>query len=224
MDERDRAQKLDNLVAVPFLFYRGRQRGIPDWLRGGRRFCHRAVALCRGHCPVGDRPRAHRPEMAHDAALPQKKQVKKSISCPKLNQKRYLRAQTKNMKQCIVGLGSNENTPSAILSAQAELERIFPDIIFSRLTRTAPVDFVSPRLFYNCVAACTTARSLTEVHDLLKQIEAALGRKPEDKACGIVRIDLDLLSYDGEILKPMDWGRTYVEEGRKELEHLKFIR
>lgn len=127
------------------------------------------------------------------------------------------------MKQCTVGLGSNENTPSVILSAQAELKRIFPDIIFSRLTRTSPVDFVSPRLFYNCVAACTTARTLTEVRDLLKRIEAALGRKSEDKARGIVRIDLDLLLYDGEILKPTDWERTYVKEGREELEHLKFI-
>ena len=71
--------------------------------------------------------------------------------------------------------------------------------------------------FFNMTAVCTTSLPPTGIKQLLKQIETALGRKPEDKAHGIVKIDLDLLAYDGQILKQEDWKRPYVQEGVNEL-------
>ena len=42
-------------------------------------------------------------------------------------------------------------------------------------------------------------------------------RTADDKARGIVKIDIDLLCYDGEVLKPQDWLRVDVREGVAEL-------
>ncbi len=50
-----------------------------------------------------------------------------------------------------------------------------------------------------------------------EKIERDHGRTPEDKSRGIVKIDIDLLCYDGELLKPEDWQRGYVREGVAEL-------
>jgi 2-amino-4-hydroxy-6-hydroxymethyldihydropteridine diphosphokinase len=43
------------------------------------------------------------------------------------------------------------------------------------------------------------------------------GRCAEDKEQGIVRLDIDILVYDHEILKPADLERDYVQEGLKAL-------
>ena len=56
-----------------------------------------------------------------------------------------------------------------------------------------------------CVPAC------------LKAIEREAGRVPEDKPREIVRLDIDLLSCDGRVLKPADMERGYVRQGLKEL-------
>lgn len=121
------------------------------------------------------------------------------------------------IKTCVISLGSNEPSPGCILSARSALLAVFPDIRFSRLQQTFPIGFPSPRLFYNQVAFCTTSLPLSEVQFLLKKIETAHGRRTEDKASGIVKLDLDLLCYDGCVLKPDDWSRPYVREGLEEL-------
>lgn len=121
------------------------------------------------------------------------------------------------IKTCVIGLGSNDPGPARILSAQSALRAAFPGVRFSTLRQTRPVGFPSPRWFHNQVALCTTALTRDEMAAFLKQMETAHGRRPEDKARGIVRLDLDLLCYDGEVLKPEDWARDYVKEGVAEL-------
>lgn len=121
------------------------------------------------------------------------------------------------MKTCVIGLGSNEETEGLLRSVREELCRYFPDILFSNLLHTRPVDFASSRLFWNCVAVCTTSLPLEQTRGLLKQIENAYGRCQEDKSLGIVKIDLDVLSYDGKRFKLSDWEREYVRQGAEEL-------
>ena len=121
------------------------------------------------------------------------------------------------MKKCFIGLGSNERTAARLLAAQSDLRMSFPGIMFSRLVQTAPVGFDSPRMFYNQVACFTTPLTASQVRECLKKIERDHGRTPDDKARGIVKIDIDLLCYDGEVLKPQDWQRGDVCEGGAEL-------
>ena len=71
--------------------------------------------------------------------------------------------------------------------------------------------------FSNQVAKLETDYTLEQLRPLLKDIEAVNGRIPEDKAQGIVKLDIDILVYDHEILKPADLERDYVQEGIKTL-------
>ena len=52
---------------------------------------------------------------------------------------------------------------------------------------------------------------------ILKQTEKKLGRRPKDKQPGIVRIDIDLLIYDGKQLKTKELQRHDIIEGLKRL-------
>ena len=52
-----------------------------------------------------------------------------------------------------------------------------------------------------------------QIKDVLKDIECCIGRKPEDKSCGRVPIDIDLLQWNDQILKAEDLTREYVLDG-----------
>ena len=73
--------------------------------------------------------------------------------------------------------------------------------------------FLSP--FSNQLALFKTTFSAEEVRSILKQIEKENGRMPEDKAQGVVKLDIDLLIYDNTILKPDDMEKEFI---RQELE------
>lgn len=125
-------------------------------------------------------------------------------------------------KQCFIELGSNEPSDRIIQDVREVLRNCFPGIVFGRTLKTAPVDFDFPRPFYNQSGCFTTRLSQEEVLRVLKRIETDHGRTPEDKACGIVKIDIDLLIYDGVRLKEKDLQREYVRAGLEEL-HCPFI-
>ena len=97
--------------------------------------------------------------------------------------------------------------------ARRRLNGFFPGICFSEEVETEPLFFRRPEKFSNQVAQFTSARPVDEVKALLKSIEREAGRRPEDKAQEIVKLDIDLLLCDGRILKPQDLERPYVAEG-----------
>lgn len=68
-------------------------------------------------------------------------------------------------------------------------------------------------LFLNCVAVGHAAESPETIRQILKAIEHRLGRRPQDKAAGRIPIDIDLLQWDEEVLKPADLSRAYVIQG-----------
>ena len=118
---------------------------------------------------------------------------------------------------CLLCLGSNVDRLTQMASAREALKRHFPDIRFSTEMETEAIGsrFLSP--FSNQVASFETTLSAEEVRTILKQIERDLGRLPEDKAQGIVKLDIDLLMVDDCVLKPADLEKEFVWEGMKEV-------
>ena len=116
---------------------------------------------------------------------------------------------------CLLCLGSNSNRKAKMASARKDLEKRFPGIRFSMEMDTQAIGdrFLSP--FSNQIASFDTPLSAEEVRNILKQIERDHGRLPEDKAQGIVKLDIDLLMYDDNILKPKDLKKDFVTEGIK---------
>ena len=122
-----------------------------------------------------------------------------------------------NQHTCFLCLGSNFYRIAHMAYAQRELKKHFPTIRFSEEMETEAIGsrFLSP--FSNQVASFETTLSSEEVRAILKQIERDLGRLPEEKPQGVIRIDIDLLMYDDCVLKPADLERDFVKEGLKSL-------
>lgn len=120
-----------------------------------------------------------------------------------------------NQHSCILCLGSNSDRHTRMEAARKALAISFPDIRFGREMTTEAIGntFLSP--FNNQLALFKTTFSAEEVRSILKQIEIENGRMPEDKAQGVVKLDIDLLIYDNTILKPDDMEKEFI---RQELE------
>lgn len=120
-----------------------------------------------------------------------------------------------NQHYCTLCLGSNFNRHTRIDQARRALAFHFPTIRFGEEMETKAIGcgFLSP--FSNQLAQFTTALSQEEIRSILKSIEKENGRLPEDKAQGIVKLDIDLLMYDDQILKPKDMEKDFIRQGMK---------
>ena len=123
-----------------------------------------------------------------------------------------------NLHTCLLCLGSNLDGATRLSAARQALLSHFPDIRFSQemVTEAIGSGFLSP--FHNQVASLETSLPAEQVRTILKSIEQMQGRLPEDKTQGIVKLDIDLLVYDDDVLKPKDLEREFVIRGMEELE------
>ncbi|MCM1503678.1 MAG: 2-amino-4-hydroxy-6-hydroxymethyldihydropteridine diphosphokinase [Muribaculum sp.] len=75
--------------------------------------------------------------------------------------------------------------------------------------------------YLNCVVeALTEISSPEEIIISFKNYEQARGRTPESKSSGRVPIDLDLISFNADIIRPKEFHREYFLIGYKTLKPL----
>lgn len=101
--------------------------------------------------------------------------------------------------------------------AAGYLRERFPSLRCSAPVYTSPVDCPGAETFLNQVGVAYTPYAPAEIRSMLKQIESDLHRTPQDKACGRIPIDIDLLQWNDLILKPEDLARPYVIAGMQAL-------
>lgn len=118
----------------------------------------------------------------------------------------------------ILCLGSNFERNLHIKMAHKALILHFPNIHFGEemITEAIGEGILSP--FSNQIIHISTHHNPEELRHLLKEIELKSGRQPEDKTKGIVKLDIDILMYDKQIIKAKDLERDFVQKGLKELE------
>ena len=118
-----------------------------------------------------------------------------------------------NEHHCLLCMGSNTNRFTQLSDARKVLSEAFPDIHFGELMETQAIGsgFHSP--FSNQLARFTPTLSSESVNNLFKELERHSGRLPGDKAQGIVKLDIDLLTFDNKVLKPEDMKREYIRRG-----------
>lgn len=121
------------------------------------------------------------------------------------------------MNTCLICIGSNYHREENLPLARRKLQALFPSICFATEVETEPLHLRNTALFSNQVALFTTCMEEKEVILALKQIEFEAGRRPEDKTAERVCLDIDLLAYDSEILKPQDMQRPYIRQGVEEV-------
>lgn len=113
-------------------------------------------------------------------------------------------------QECVVMAGSNCDAGESISCAFEALSRVFSDFVAGEAVRTPAVGEGYHGEFVNRAASFTSSRTASEVKGVLKNLEYEAGRRPGDKQRGVMPLDLDLLIFDGRVLKPSDMERDYV--------------
>lgn len=109
-------------------------------------------------------------------------------------------------------MGSNTDCEANLNATDALLRDYFETIRFSEAIYTEPIGMPDSGLFLNQVAVAATEAPLEEVKQAVKEMEKRLGRMPDSKQKGMIPIDIDLLQWNGTILKPADWEKEYVQQ------------
>ena len=115
------------------------------------------------------------------------------------------------MNTILLSIGSNTFARTNISTAKRMLLRTFPDIVFSTETMSPACGEKALLPFRNILAKFNSELALNEIIQKLKMIEIAVGRSPKDKYLKRVIMDIDLLVYGEEILRPSDFEREYVQ-------------
>lgn len=116
------------------------------------------------------------------------------------------------MHTILLSIGSNIYSKNNIDKARRMLSHIFPDIAFTQHVMSEPYDEKYLFPFRNILGVFQSELSPEEIVEKLKLVEYSMGRSPKDKALGKVIIDIDLIKYGDEVLRPEDYQRSYVQE------------
>lgn len=110
----------------------------------------------------------------------------------------------------VLSLGSNIEAERYIPYALETLRRELCITRQTPLMQTKPVDFPYPSAdFTNVVLWGHTDKSREELCTLLEELEDYAGRRRDTPA--LVPLDADLLIWNGEVLKPKDLERPYMQ-------------
>lgn len=123
-----------------------------------------------------------------------------------------------SMHRCIVSIGSNtsdrnEKIRHAIDLLKMRLERVSASDIYE----TPAEGSCSQGTYLNVVVHGHTPHPLQAVETMLKELEREMGRTPDGSARGEIAIDLDLVVWNDQILRPRDFERLYFNRGYRQL-------
>jgi len=116
------------------------------------------------------------------------------------------------MNKALLSIGTNEEREKNLSLCHRFLDKEFGDIHYSKTSVTSPYGTTYKKDFLNQLALIYTEKEREEVAFLLKNAEKEIGRKAADKNKGIVKIDIDLVIWNDEVLKPADISRDYIAD------------
>lgn len=119
-------------------------------------------------------------------------------------------------------LASNTNAAEHLAEAHERLIKLFPsEIRFSDILESFAMNkngVIDKKCTYlNELCQVCTELPLESVLSMLKVMETEMGRIRGLEAKGMVAIDLDLVEWNGEILRPWDVAQPYYRDCLKSL-------
>lgn len=118
----------------------------------------------------------------------------------------------------IICIGSNFSSEENVSRAVHEIKQLFEmHIQFASSIYTESIGMATPSTFLNIVGIGKTPHTYETMRSKLKQLEKDMGRKKEYKRKGIVPIDIDILQWDDQVLKPIDMNYPFVKESLRSL-------
>lgn len=115
--------------------------------------------------------------------------------------------------EAILCIGSNCDDRVANVTAGLEwLSGILHDFRHSPVYAT-PDCHGGMREYMNAVVSGLTDKTPYELERICKDYETACGRDSTARALGDVPVDIDLVIYDGSILRKKDYGSEFFQKG-----------
>lgn len=122
--------------------------------------------------------------------------------------------------EIVIAIGTNTSHEISIFLAKQLLVQLLKDIQFTEELWTQPVDIKSDR-FLNCLAIAHTSHGAPQIRNALRRIENRCGDSKTARANGIVKMDIDILLYDGQRMHEDDWNRPYITTLMKEIDAIR---
>lgn len=118
----------------------------------------------------------------------------------------------------VLSLGSNHGDRKAnVLSAVEWAEAILDFCCVSSVYETEEIHGKgSP--YYNCVIGGTVDVSYENLTESTKRYELDNGRDSRARNAGLVPIDIDIVVWDGEVIRPLDYSQNFFKKGYSEIE------
>lgn len=117
-----------------------------------------------------------------------------------------------DMNKALLSIGTNQDREDNLALCHDLLNRMFSGISYSKTSVTAPYGDHYKADFLNQLALVYTDQEKEEVLKGLKWVESRIGREKDDKEKGIVKIDVDLVIWNDEVLKLADLGKSYIAD------------
>ncbi|MBP1638824.1 MAG: 2-amino-4-hydroxy-6-hydroxymethyldihydropteridine pyrophosphokinase [Bacteroidetes bacterium] len=117
----------------------------------------------------------------------------------------------------IVSIGSNSDAEQKVEAVKKILTERFDQVVFSDFKWVPPVGDHYKLPFYNGAVRFLSGLDPVDLKQQLKAIESILGRTPDQKAVGVVPIDLDIIVCNKAIVH-IDYERfPFVKEATDSL-------
>lgn len=119
-----------------------------------------------------------------------------------------------------LSLGSNvRGATGNISSASTCLTEIDGNLSISNVYQTPALNGRDAD-YCNAVVRIVTSLSFEELNLKCKQIERQLGRTPESKLVGRVEIDIDIVVWNGDVVRPKDFSHSYFMIGYNQIKEV----
>ena len=118
----------------------------------------------------------------------------------------------------VLSLGSNNpDRERQMQSAISWLGSQLLDVRVSAIHETSPDNGIGAP-YLNAVAMASTDMDIDQVTALVKHWETQCGRTPESKIIGEIPIDIDIVMWDGHVVRAREFDRPYFRIGYSELD------
>ncbi len=117
--------------------------------------------------------------------------------------------------EVVLSVGSNCSREN-VEEACCRLSRLLMSADISQIYETPAVNGGRGN-YSNAVVRGETDMDFETLNSKLKQFELSLGRTPELKKSGIVPIDVDIVIFDGVVVREWDFRQTFFRIGFSEL-------
>lgn len=119
----------------------------------------------------------------------------------------------------VLTLGSNVARAACIIeAARAAIDRVAEVRAYSG-AYLSPDDTGAGADYLNAVLELTTTLSLSEMADFAAGLEQRSGRTADSKSRGVMPLDVDIVVWDTEVIKPYDTTRPYFRTGYQKIHH-----